>query len=170
MKRNLINYIILIFFALITASCGDKQGRSLFSNWTNSVSKDTGKKINTGLVELNLSQSKFNNNETFAIVASATSYDKTICAISADIIGSQDSGTITNIRKSNLGVKDFINAFRAFYFEDPVAATNLLNSTKAIAICRLVFIKSNYKYSISSDTLTLCPIDSENPADCFYFK
>ncbi|WP_186644761.1 hypothetical protein [Fluviispira vulneris] len=171
MKNNLCKCILGMFFVLITVSCGDKQGgKNLFSNWNNSINKDTGKKINTGVVELNLSQNKFNNNETFAIVASATGYDKTICSISADINGEQSSGTITNVSKSNIATKDFINLFRVFYFEDPVAASSLLNTGKAFAICNVVLLKSNYKYQKSSDTLTLCPINSINPADCYYFK
>lgn len=168
-------FIIYVIILLNIISCGksdknEPQGKNLFSIWDTSFNKDTGKKINTGVVELNLSKNDFNYSETFAIVASVTSYDRTICAVSADIVGNQDSGSLKNISKSFISVEDFVNIFRTFYFEDPVAASKVLNSAKSLTICHSVLFKSNYNYTKSNNILTLCLVNSNSPADCYYFK
>ncbi|WGL59691.1 hypothetical protein QEJ31_14255 [Pigmentibacter sp. JX0631] len=176
MVDKISKFICFVIISFLTISCGksenkdENQGKNLFSIWDTSFNKDTGKKINTGVIELNLSKNDFNYSETFAIIASVTSYDRTVCAISADIVGNQGSGSIKNISKSILSVEDFVNIFRTFYFEDPVAATKVLKSAKSVAICHAVLFKSNYNYTKSNDVLTLCPVTSTSPADCYYFK
>ena len=176
MLSKISKFIFLVTLSYLLVSCGkpenkdEQQAKSLFSIWDTSFNKDTGKKINTGVIELNLSKNNFNYSETFAIIASVTSYDRTVCAISADIVGNQSSGSLKNISKSLISPEDFVNIFRAVYFEDPVAATKVLKSAKSLAICGAVFIKGNYNFSKTTDVLTLCPVSSTSPADCYYFK